>query len=94
MEIKFAGAAGTVTGSKHIITLWDNERILLDCGMYQGLGKDTFTFNNEDFADSNEISAILLVHGERNVQEYFKEKLKRAGHHSVVLPNKGEVFKT
>ncbi len=62
MEIKFAGAAGTVTGSKHIITLWDNKRILLDCGMYQGLGKDTHKLNSEDFAEPREISAIVLSH--------------------------------
>lgn len=62
MEITFAGAAGTVTGSKHIIRLWDNKRVMLDCGMYQGLGKDTFKFNNEDFADPNEIDAIILSH--------------------------------
>ena len=62
MEIKFAGAAGTVTGSKHIITLWDNKGILLDCGMYQGLGKDTFKYNNEDFANPDEVSAIVLSH--------------------------------
>lgn len=62
MEIKFAGAAGTVTGSKHIITLWDNKRIMLDCGMYQGLGKDTHKLNSEDFAAPNEISAIVLTH--------------------------------
>ncbi len=62
MEITFAGAAGTVTGSKHIITLWDNKRVMLDCGMYQGLGKDTFKFNNEDFADPGGIDAIILSH--------------------------------
>lgn len=62
MEIKFAGAAGTVTGSKHIIRLWDNKRVMLDCGMYQGLGKDTHRLNNEDFADPSEIDAILLSH--------------------------------
>lgn len=62
MEITFAGAAGTVTGSKHIVKLWDNKRVMLDCGMYQGLGKDTFKLNNEDFADPNEIDAIILSH--------------------------------
>ncbi len=62
MEIKFAGAAGTVTGSKHIITLWDNKKVMLDCGMYQGLGKDTHKLNSEDFAEPNEINAIVLSH--------------------------------
>ncbi len=34
--IQFLGAAGTVTGSKHLITLGD-QRVLLDCGMFQGI---------------------------------------------------------
>lgn len=62
MEITFAGAAGTVTGSKHIVKLWDNKQILLDCGMYQGLGKDTYALNSEDFADPRRVEAIVLSH--------------------------------
>ena len=30
------GAAGTVTGSKHLLTK-DGKRILVDCGLFQGL---------------------------------------------------------
>lgn len=62
MKIKFAGAARTVTGSKHLIQLWDNKRILLDCGMYQGLGKDTYALNNESLVTPEEIDAIILSH--------------------------------
>src|SRR5690554_7524766 len=62
MKIKFAGAAKTVTGSKHIIQLWDNKQVMLDCGMYQGMGKETHALNSEDFADPESISAILLSH--------------------------------
>ena len=35
MQIQFLGAADTVTGSKHLVTLGD-QRILLDCGLFQG----------------------------------------------------------
>ncbi|PWH84876.1 MBL fold metallo-hydrolase RNA specificity domain-containing protein [Brumimicrobium oceani] len=62
MKITFAGAAKTVTGSRHIVQLWDNTKILLDCGMYQGMGKDTHALNSEDFADPLSVSAILLSH--------------------------------
>src|SRR5262245_4551324 len=43
-EIAFHGAAGTVTGSRYLVTSRDrkagpagDERVLIDCGMYQGL---------------------------------------------------------
>ena len=36
LEIGFFGGAGTVTGSRHLVTSGD-ERVLVDCGMYQGL---------------------------------------------------------
>ncbi len=62
MKIKFIGAAKTVTGSKHLIQLWDNKKILLDCGMYQGLGKDTHAMNTKDLVDPTEIDAIVLSH--------------------------------
>ena len=35
-EIAFHGGAGTVTGSRYLVTSGD-ERVLVDCGMYQGL---------------------------------------------------------
>lgn len=62
MKIKFAGAAKTVTGSKHLIELWDNKKVLLDCGMYQGLGKQTFELNDSDVIDPMEVDAIILSH--------------------------------
>jgi metallo-beta-lactamase family protein len=34
--LTFLGAAGTVTGSKHLVS-WRGSRILLDCGLFQGL---------------------------------------------------------
>lgn len=36
ISIRFLGAAGTVTGSKHLVTFGDR-KILLDCGLFQGL---------------------------------------------------------
>lgn len=62
MKIKFAGAAKTVTGSKHLIQLWDNKKVLLDCGMYQGLGKITHELNAHDVIEPTELDAILLSH--------------------------------
>jgi metallo-beta-lactamase family protein len=36
LRITFLGAAGTVTGSRHLLTL-GGRRVLLDCGLFQGL---------------------------------------------------------
>jgi len=36
LSLKFFGAAGTVTGSKHLVSMNDR-RVLLDCGLFQGL---------------------------------------------------------
>ena len=41
MKISFHGAARTVTGSKHLVTLDSGETFLLDCGLFQGMGRDT-----------------------------------------------------
>lgn len=35
MKLKFLGATGTVTGSKYLLTI-DDQRILVDCGLFQG----------------------------------------------------------
>lgn len=62
MKVKFAGAAKTVTGSKHIIQLWDNTTVLLDYGMYQGLGKDTYSLNASEIIDPKKVNALILSH--------------------------------
>jgi len=36
LTLSFLGAAGTVTGSRHLLGL-DSQRILVDCGLFQGL---------------------------------------------------------
>lgn len=62
MKISFHGAARTVTGSKHILTLTTGEKILLDCGMFQGLGAETDSLNRDFGFDPSAISLLLLSH--------------------------------
>ena len=62
MKISFHGAAQTVTGSKHLVTLEDGRKILLDCGMFQGLGRETDKLNEEFGFDPGEIDVVLLSH--------------------------------
>jgi metallo-beta-lactamase family protein len=62
MTISFHGAARSVTGSKHIIHLKDGRQILLDCGMFQGMGKETPELNDRFGFDPQKISFVLLSH--------------------------------
>jgi metallo-beta-lactamase family protein len=62
MKISFHGAARTVTGSKHLITLDNSRTILLDCGMFQGLGRDTFLLNSNFGFQASSVDYLLLSH--------------------------------
>jgi metallo-beta-lactamase family protein len=62
MKIAFHGAARTVTGSKHLITLINGTKILLDCGMFQGMGKETHELNRDLGFNANEVDVMILSH--------------------------------
>ncbi len=62
MKITFHGAAGSVTGSKHLISLSNGKKILLDCGMFQGMGKETDTLNRNFGFNANDIHYVFLSH--------------------------------
>lgn len=62
MKISFHGAARSVTGSKHIITLKNGKKILLDCGMFQGMGPETDELNREWGFEPSEINYLILSH--------------------------------
>ncbi len=62
MKIAFHGAARTVTGSKHLVTLKNNKRILLDCGMFQGMRKETDALNREFGFDAGSVDVMILSH--------------------------------
>lgn len=59
--IQFLGAAETVTGSKHLIDV-DGYRVLIDCGLFQGL-KQLRLRNWEPLPISpSSINAVILTH--------------------------------
>ena len=62
MKIAFHGAARTVTGSKHLLTLNNGKKYLLDCGMFQGMGKDTDTMNAYFGFEPASVSHLILSH--------------------------------
>jgi metallo-beta-lactamase family protein len=62
MKITFHGAAKTVTGSKHLISLSNGKNILLDCGMYQGMGSETTELNFNFGFNPKDINYVILSH--------------------------------
>ncbi len=62
MEIRFIGAARTVTGSMHLIRS-NHSTFLLDCGLYQGKRKEAFEINRTfNHFDPKEIDFVILSH--------------------------------
>ena len=62
MKLSFHGAAQTVTGSKHLITLSTGKQYLLDCGMFQGLGRQADMLNRHWGFVPQDIDALILSH--------------------------------
>lgn len=62
MKIAFHGAARCVTGSKHLLTLKNGKKILLDCGMFQGMGNETDALNRHFGFEPQKIDAMILSH--------------------------------
>jgi metallo-beta-lactamase family protein len=60
-SLTFLGAAGTVTGSKHLLEL-NGKSILVDCGLFQGL-KELRQRNWQSFpVDPARLDAVVLTH--------------------------------
>ena len=61
MTLQFLGAAGTVTGSKTLVTC-GGQRLLVDCGLFQGY-KNLRLMNWEAFPfDPKQLDAVVLTH--------------------------------
>ena len=61
MKISFHGAARTVTGSRHLISI-NGKNLLLDCGLYQGRRKATYERNLNFPFPPAQIDAVILSH--------------------------------
>jgi len=61
MQITFYGAAQEVTGSMHLIEV-NEQRILLDCGAYQGPRAETYERNLHLPFAANAIDTVVLSH--------------------------------
>ncbi|QQS38158.1 MAG: MBL fold metallo-hydrolase [Ignavibacteriales bacterium] len=61
MKIQFIGAAHTVTGSQHLLTI-NGKKILLDCGLYQGKRKEAFEINRNFNFIPAQIDSLIVSH--------------------------------
>ncbi|MCE0760359.1 MBL fold metallo-hydrolase [Marinobacter sp. G11] len=100
MKLRFLGGTGTVTGSRYLLSD-DSHRLLVDCGMYQGVK----TLRRRNWAkfpvDPSTIDAVVLTHGHIDHSGYlpalvkngFKGKIycTKATHElcKVLLPDAG-----
>lgn len=85
--LQFLGAAGTVTGSKYLLTV-GSRRVLVDAGLFQG-EKEWRTRNWEEFAvDPRSLSDVVLTHAHLDHCGYLPA-LVRAGFDGPVWCTEG-----
>ncbi len=84
MKIAFHGAARTVTGSKHLLTLKSGRKILLDCGMFQGMGSQTAALNSNWGFDPTIVDYLVLSHAHIDHSGLIP-KLVRDGFHGKIF---------
>ncbi|HEX3122015.1 MAG TPA: MBL fold metallo-hydrolase [Rhodanobacteraceae bacterium] len=70
MKIHFIGAAGTVTGSKYLVTT-AHSRVLVDCGLFQGLKQLRLRNWAPLPIEPGELSAVVLTHAHLDHSGYL-----------------------
>lgn len=85
MKLQFLGATGTVTGSKYLLTA-GTQRVLVDCGLFQGYKQLRLRNWSRLPLDPRELSAVVLTHAH----------LDHSGHLPLLVRNgfRGPVFCT
>jgi metallo-beta-lactamase family protein len=93
LSLTFLGAAGTVTGSKHLLEV-DGRRVLVDCGLFQGL-KELRLRNWQPLPiDPASIDAVILTHAHLDHCGYLPRLVAGGlpGPHFLHARNQGAVL--
>lgn len=83
LSVKFLGGAGTVTGSKYLVSVL-GKNILIDCGLFQGLKKLRLLNWEELPVNVTTIDFILLTHGHLDHTGYLP-KLVNSGFKGKIM---------
>ncbi|MBI2527640.1 MAG: MBL fold metallo-hydrolase [Candidatus Rokubacteria bacterium] len=86
-HLTFLGAAGTVTGSKHLLEA-GGARLLLDCGLFQGLKELRLRNWQPPPVDPARLGAVLLSHAHIDHAGYLP-RLVRSGFTGPVFCTRG-----
>ncbi len=82
VKLKFLGAAQTVTGSKHLLEV-DDFRVLIDCGMFQGLKELRLRNWNPLPVPADSIDAVVITHAHIDHTGYLP-RLYREGFRGTI----------
>ena len=86
-NIEFWGGVGTVTGSKYLVST-EKARVLVDCGLFQGLKELRERNWQEPPFDPRSLDAVLITHAHIDHTGYLP-RLVRQGFHGPVYCSRG-----
>lgn len=75
-KLTFLGTAGTVTGSKYLFN-FEGQKILIDCGLFQGLKFLRQKNWSELSCPASEINAVLLTHAHIDHSGYIPRLIRQ-----------------
>ncbi len=81
-QVQFIGATGTVTGSKYLVK-YDRYKILIDCGLFQGIKNVRRRNWNELPFPADQVDAVLLTHAHIDHSGFLPALMKRGFHGPV-----------
>ena len=87
--LKFLGAAGTVTGSKYLLSL-NGRKILIDCGLFQGLKELRLRNWNSIPQNASEIDLVVITHAHIDHTGYLPRLVREGFRGKIICTNATE----